>query len=114
MHQEIYRIAYQLNAQGKTPSVALIRSKLSVPASLPVIVQALQKWKQSPELGRESEKQQDQKPADTSNPSADNTAQVSSAKIQAMQAQINALEQKVAHLYQVIETQSATTKDSSA
>ena len=53
MHQEIYRIAYQLNAEGKQPSVALIRSRLSIPTSLPVIVQALQQWKQTPELGKD-------------------------------------------------------------
>jgi hypothetical protein len=53
MHSEIYRIAYQLNAEGKTPSVALIRARLSTPTSLPVIIQALQKWKLTPELGKE-------------------------------------------------------------
>lgn len=53
MHQEIYRIAYKLSAEGKTPSVALIRSRLTVPTSLPVIVQALQQWKLSPELGKD-------------------------------------------------------------
>lgn len=54
MHSEIYRIAYQLNAQGKNPSVALIRSRLSMPTSLPVIVQSLQQWKSNPELGKEA------------------------------------------------------------
>lgn len=53
MHSEIYRIAYQLNAEGKNPSVALIRARLSTPTSLPVIVQALQQWKLTPELGKE-------------------------------------------------------------
>lgn len=53
MQHEIYRIAYQLNAEGKNPSVALIRSRLSMPTSLPVIVQALQQWKLTPELGKD-------------------------------------------------------------
>lgn len=56
MHNEIYRIAYQLNKEGKNPSVALIRSRLSNPTSLPVIVQALQQWKLTPELGKEAAK----------------------------------------------------------
>lgn len=53
MHSEIYRIAYQLNAEGKTPSVALIRARLTTPTALPVIIQALQQWKSTPELGKE-------------------------------------------------------------
>jgi hypothetical protein len=56
MHSEIYRIAFQLNAEGKSPSVSLISSKLSTPTSLPVIVQALQQWKLNPELGKEAKK----------------------------------------------------------
>lgn len=53
MHSEIYRIAYQLSLQGKNPSVALIRARLSKPTSLPEIIQALQQWKLTPELGKE-------------------------------------------------------------
>lgn len=53
MHSEIYRLAHQLSREGKTPSVALIRSRLSKPTSLPDIIQALQQWKLTPELGKE-------------------------------------------------------------
>jgi hypothetical protein len=55
MHSEIYRIAYQLNAEGKTPCVALIRGRLTNPTPLPMIIQALQQWKLAPELGKESD-----------------------------------------------------------
>ena len=100
MHQEIYRIASQLNAQGKTPSVALIRSKLTVPTSLPVIVQALQRWKQSPDLGNEPVTEQNTE----ATAKQAQTTEVDAQTIAAMQAQIQSLEQKVAQLYQIIES----------
>lgn len=65
MHSEIYRIAYQLNAEGKTPSVALIKARLSTPASLPVIIKALQKWKSNPELGKEFGEAEENQPQAT-------------------------------------------------
>ncbi|TLU67585.1 hypothetical protein FE810_01155 [Thalassotalea litorea] len=49
--QEIYRIAQQLNAQGKTPSVALIKSQLSVTLPLTTIIKGLQQWQKNPQLG---------------------------------------------------------------
>ena len=51
MSSEIFRIANQLQQQGKTPSVALVKAKLSSPMAMPQIIQALQAWKQNPALG---------------------------------------------------------------
>lgn len=99
MHQEIYRIAYQLNAQGKSPSVALIRSRLSVPTSLPVIVQALQQWKLTPELGK------DQPPlAATPKLSDEAPCTVANAKaIALMETRIQTLESQVEQLMTLVE-----------
>lgn len=98
MHHEIYRIAYQLNAEGKDPSVALIRSRLSIPTSLPVIVQALQQWKLTPELGKDDNIQTtlvetvSEMPCVTSNAKA----------IALMENRIEALENQVAQLMEMI------------
>lgn len=46
--QEIYRIANALAAEGKTPSVALIKNRLTEKVSMPTLIGALQRWKQDP------------------------------------------------------------------
>ena len=88
MYNEIYQIAHQLDAEGKKPSVALIRAKLSTPISLPVIVQALQKWKMSPELG------------ETSAAANDDTQVTSEASQEQLQQRVHKLEQRVCQLEQ--------------
>jgi hypothetical protein len=96
MHSEIYRIAYQLNAQGKKPSVALIRSRLSMPTSLPVIVQSLQQWKLNPELGKEAKKNVAEKPLPPSETTANNDE---------VQQQLTRLESKMDHIIAMLEAQ---------
>ncbi len=44
MENEILTIAKQLSQQGKKPTVALIRAKLSQRVAMPVIIQALQRF----------------------------------------------------------------------
>jgi len=46
---EIITIANQLANQGKKPSVALIKNKLSQAAPLPVIISTLKNWVHEPE-----------------------------------------------------------------
>ncbi len=46
--EEIYRVANALAAEGKTPSVALIKSRLSHKVSMPTLIGVLQRWKQDP------------------------------------------------------------------
>jgi len=46
---EIITIANQLANQGKKPSVALIKNKLSQSAPLPVIISTLKTWVHNPE-----------------------------------------------------------------
>ncbi|TRX57067.1 hypothetical protein [Thalassomonas sp. M1454] len=48
-NQEIHRIACQLAAENKTPSVALIKAKLSNNTPLAAIIKGLQYWQNNPE-----------------------------------------------------------------
>lgn len=47
---EISIIANKLANQGKTPSVALIKSKLSQPTQLPQIIAILKTWQHEPDF----------------------------------------------------------------
>lgn len=46
--EEIIAIANTLADQGKKPSVALIKTKLSQPAPLPTIINVLKNWQHQP------------------------------------------------------------------
>ena len=47
--QHIIDIANQLAAEGKQPSVALIKARLSAPVAMPVLLAVLGRWKAAPE-----------------------------------------------------------------
>lgn len=49
----ILSLCQDLAAQGKTPSVALIKSRAQKPLPLADILAVLQRWKQSPQQARE-------------------------------------------------------------
>lgn len=98
---EIYRIAYQLNAEGKNPSVALIRSRLSIPTSLPVIVQALQQWKSTPELGKDDDTQTAMTQSVSDTPCVTSNAKA----IALMENRIKTLENQVAQLMEMVKQQ---------
>jgi len=59
INDEIIAIANQIANNGKKPSVALIKTKLSTPTSLPTIISALKSWTHEPTLI-----QVDNKPSD--------------------------------------------------
>jgi len=44
MENEILTIAKQLVAQGKTPTIALVKGKLSRRVAMPILIQALQRF----------------------------------------------------------------------
>jgi|GEM_PF-1914130 len=44
MENEILAIAKQLVAQGKTPTIALVKGKLSRRVAMPILIQALQRF----------------------------------------------------------------------
>lgn len=43
--ETVMQIASQLAAEGKQPSVALIKARLPAPCPMPVVIQALQRWR---------------------------------------------------------------------
>lgn len=43
--ENVMQIATQLAAEGKQPSVALIKARLPAPCPMPVVIQALQRWR---------------------------------------------------------------------
>lgn len=47
-NSEIISICQQLHAEGKTPSVALIKARMSGPKILPNIIAGLKAWQASP------------------------------------------------------------------
>ena len=47
---EITIIANQLANQGKKPTVALVKTRLKIPAPLPTIISVLRNWKHDPKL----------------------------------------------------------------
>ena len=49
IREEILTIANQIANQGKTPSVALIKTKLTSPVPLPVIISTLKNWQHNPD-----------------------------------------------------------------
>jgi len=50
INDEIIAIANQIANNGQKPSVALIKTKLSTPASLPIIISVLKSWTHEPTL----------------------------------------------------------------
>ncbi len=98
MQQQIFQIAYQLSAEGKTPSVALIKARLSTPVALPVVIQALQKWKASPQLGKPTE-QTSQTQHSPSPSSTEETGNIDSN----MASRLSALEHKVDKILALVE-----------
>ena len=51
--QQLFAVAYQLNQQGKTPTLGLLKAKLGKLLSTREILQGLQAWKANPELGKD-------------------------------------------------------------
>lgn len=45
----IILIAQQLKSEGKVPSTALIKSRLTIDVSLPMIIRGLKMWKENPD-----------------------------------------------------------------
>lgn len=48
--QNIVEICRQLAAEGKTPSVGLVKARAGRQIPLPSIIQAVQQWRQNPEV----------------------------------------------------------------
>lgn len=96
IREEILTIANQLANQGKSPSVALIKTKLSSPAPLPVIISTLKSWQHDPDYismknsdEKTAKKQQDKTPLDE---------KIQQAIAQAIQKEIAPLHRELAEM----------------
>lgn len=96
---EIIAIANQLANQGKKPTVALIKNKLSGPTSLPTVISTLKSWQHEPE--RTAIPQCIQAPASSSDDMTLTKSQVMEL-ITPMQAEIKQLKALVIQLQQDI------------
>ncbi|MCF7354298.1 hypothetical protein [Vibrio sp. CK2-1] len=45
--QELHRVLSAITEEGKQPSVALVKSRLSMPVPMPAIIATLKSWKSS-------------------------------------------------------------------
>ena len=48
--QHLIQVCQQIAQSGKTPSMALLRAKKTIPASMPQMVAALTSWQNAPEV----------------------------------------------------------------
>ena len=66
-NQEIISICQQLSEEGKEPSVALIKARLSKPAPMPFVIGGLKQWRANPNVKLEikSEEQDSCTPTQT-------------------------------------------------
>jgi hypothetical protein len=95
---EISIIANQLANQGKTPSVALIKGKLSQPTPLPKIIAVLKTWQHEPSFIKiNSEESETVEPANTDVDNATLSRLISEA-ISPLQQEIKEIKSLLAQL----------------
>lgn len=86
-NQEIISICQQLSKEGKEPSVALIKARLSKPAPMPFVIGGLKQWRANPNIKLENTS--DEKDS-------------SSAPTQSLEQRVSALEEEVKELKVII------------
>lgn len=86
-NSEIIAICQQLSREGKEPSVALIKARLSRPVAMPTVIGALKQWRATPDIKIEK---------------ASSEQEISSAPAQSLEQRVDALENEVKELKQII------------
>lgn len=81
----IINLCFDMSEQGKTPSIALIRSVAQHPLAIPEVIKGLQRWKSSPDIRPKIHNKQI-----SANPSSD----------QSLQQRVTQLETQVATIMQ--------------
>jgi len=84
---EIISICQQLSKEGKEPSVALIKARLSRPAPMPFVIAGLKQWRANPDMKVEQQ---------------DEGKEPKSAQNQSLEQRVSALELEVKELKQLI------------
>lgn len=86
-NQEIISICQQLSEEGKEPSVALIKARLSKPAPMPLVIGGLKQWRANPNVKLENKSEEQ----DSSN-----------TPTQTLEQRVGALEEEVKELKIII------------
>ncbi len=97
MKNEVVKVAQLLAKEGKTPSVALIKSRLANPLSLTQIIQGLKSWQANPNVVIDAPEASNQA-AHTPDPVALKIA----AAIAPLNQEIYALKQELADIKQLV------------
>lgn len=88
--ENIIAICQQLKAQGKEPSVALIKARLTTPTALPVIISGLKQWRTQPDIKVNN-------PEPMTN-QADSAEQSLTERVEVLEQQVSALTQMIKQL----------------
>jgi len=91
--QIVFKVIAQLLKEGKTPTTALIKSRLPHPLPMAEILQALTAWRRNPQLAKQAGE-------DVSAPAK--PADASTTTLESLQRRIEQLEQQVAILNQKV------------
>lgn len=90
--QDIFAVAKQLTREGKKPTVALVKSRLTQPVPMRELLEALKVWRHSPETVTETENDtKNQQELQPSVPDTAATEQLIAAAIAPLQDEIMAL-----------------------
>ncbi len=98
--ETVLQIAQQLHAEGKQPSVALIKARLPAPCPMPDVISGLQRWRQQSAPANQPsnpaadavEVQSPSKPAVTAQTAA------TSAEVQQLRDEVAALREEIVML----------------
>ena len=96
--ETVLHIAQQLHAEGKQPSVALIKARLPAPCPMPDVISGLQRWRQQSAPANQPSQAADN-PAEeqsTSQPAAQSLA--TSAELQQLRDEVAALREEIVML----------------
>ncbi len=96
--ETVIQIAKQLHAEGKQPSVALVKARLPAPCPMPDVISGLQRWRQqsSPAVAQADE--QAQAPQEALPPQQPTGAPASAAELQLLRNEVASLREEVVML----------------
>ncbi len=101
--QDIFAVARQLTREGKKPTVALVKSRLSKPVPMRELLEALKVWRHSPETIVETEDgTNDQQAPQPSSHDTATTEQLIAAAIAPLQDEIMTLRAEINALKKII------------
>ncbi|WP_194089696.1 hypothetical protein [Vibrio hibernica] len=93
---ELHKVLSELNAEGKEPSVALVKARLSVSVPIPAIISTIKSWKASNRAPKiEIAAQKNASNNDPRVQSLETQMQTFIQRIEQLELRINQLEQKL-------------------